>query len=251
MRAKKSLSQCFLVSPSIGKKIVEELHLKETDFVIEVGPGKGAITKYIYQKPFARYLLIEKDRRFIPVLQEHFPKADVLEEDVLKMNFSGLKEKKAKLVSNLPYHITKPFLLLLLEQRESLEESYLLLQKEVVDKIATPTSLLGALFSFFSKVTPLFFVAKNHFHPKPKVDSALVKIHFEDKGHRIKEVQDFLQNLFSSKRKTLFNNLQKIVSKEQLTAIFHKLDMNLHLRVENLTQDSLEALYHQLKKLFK
>lgn len=230
---KRKYSQVFLVKHEIAKKIVDSMNLKKGEWVIEVGPGKGILTKELLSRN-VRVIAIEIDRKLCQYLRENVIDLDFyLEEgDVLKINFSEIlkkyKLKKIKIVSNLPYHITTPFLEKIIEERNIFEEIYLTLQKEVVDRItAKPgNKIYGSLtifINYFMDVKPLFPIPRFFFRPIPKVSSIFVKFVPREKPYPIcKDEKIFFQvvrKVFSQRRKQIKNVLKEFLKEEEISEL--------------------------------
>ncbi|MEO5860082.1 MAG: 16S rRNA (adenine(1518)-N(6)/adenine(1519)-N(6))-dimethyltransferase RsmA [Pyrinomonadaceae bacterium] len=217
--AKRSLGQNFLVDRNYINKIVAALDLKETDTVIEIGPGRGAITENLVESG-ANVIAVELDRDFVPMLRETFSAADnfsVIEADATRVNFEDLisdSPNSVKLVANLPYYISTPILQHLSTQRHIFESLVLMFQKEVVDRVAakpgdSDRGFLTVLVETAFSVEKLFDVPPNAFRPAPKVTSSVARfvpkpIVVDDE----KAFRDLISIAFGQKRKTILNNLK-------------------------------------------
>ncbi|MEQ1763399.1 MAG: 16S rRNA (adenine(1518)-N(6)/adenine(1519)-N(6))-dimethyltransferase RsmA [Pyrinomonadaceae bacterium] len=219
--AKKSLGQNFLVDENYVNKIIAVLDLKETDTVIEIGPGRGAITEYLVESG-ANVIAIELDREFVPMLRERFAANDnfsVVEADAINFDFEQIlkgQSPKAKLVANLPYYISTPILQHLSTQRHLFESLVLMFQKEVVDRITarpgdSDRGFLTVLVEAAFGVEKLFDVPPTAFRPVPKVTSSVAR--FTPKASVIKDekaFRDLISTAFGQKRKTILNNLKAV-----------------------------------------
>ncbi len=259
IRAKKSLGQNFLKSKKIAWKMVESLDLKEGDFVLEIGPGKGALTEILLKKNI-KLILIEKDKRMVDFLEKKFlkeiktNKLKIIEGDVLKIDFLKIDlSKNYKLIANLPYYITGKFLSKIFSLKNKPALMILMLQKEVIKRIVSDKgSLLSLSVKLYSDPKYLFSISKKNFSPIPKVDSAIIKISNINNDF-FKEIKEkdffiFLKQSFSNKRKTLFNNLKKKYDKEKLEKIFNQFEIDLKIRAEDLKVEDFKKLYLSLKK---
>jgi 16S rRNA (adenine1518-N6/adenine1519-N6)-dimethyltransferase len=203
---RKRFGQHFLHDPRVLEKIVESLALEASDFVVEIGPGQGALTRLLLER--SRHVeAIEIDRDLIAKLrQEGIP---VREGDALEFDYAALPTG-ARIVGNLPYNISTPLLFHLARYAERVRDMHFMLQLEVVERmVAKPSTpqygrLSVALQARFS-MKKLFNVAKGAFHPPPKVESAMVRLLPREAPLNIDEA--LLRRAFSARRKTLRNAL--------------------------------------------
>ena len=224
--AKRSLGQNFLVDEKYVRKIIEALDLTESDTIIEIGPGRGAITGFLVESR-ANVLAVELDRDLVPRLHERFARNknfSVIESDATRVNFEELLSSiqqsaaqipyTAKLVANLPYYVSTPILQHLSSQRHLFERLVLMFQKEVVDRITaepgdSDRGFLTVLVETAFAVDKLFDVPPEAFRPVPKVTSSVAR--FKPKASPIEHDEGFRELIstgFSQKRKTLLNNLK-------------------------------------------
>ncbi|PYS88015.1 MAG: ribosomal RNA small subunit methyltransferase A, partial [Acidobacteria bacterium] len=203
--------------------IIEAVAPKPEDTIIEIGPGRGALTERLVESG-ARVIAIELDRDFVPILREKFAGQEnfkVLEDDALQIDFNSLISnnstfdiRHSKLVANLPYYISTAILQRLAEQREGFSELVLMFQKEVVDRITaepgnSDRGFLTVLVEASFETEKLFDVPPAAFQPAPKVWSSVVRL--KPKQADISDFDHFRNVLslsFSQKRKTIFNNLK-------------------------------------------
>jgi 16S rRNA (adenine1518-N6/adenine1519-N6)-dimethyltransferase len=223
--AKKSLGQNFLVDSAYIEKIIFALDIQPGEAVIEIGPGRGALTEQVIDK--ADHLIaLELDRDLVPILVEKFSKYDnftILEADALEFDFRTListnskpeiRNPKLKLVANLPYYISTAILQRLIDQRKVFSSMVLMLQKEVIDRITaqpgnSERGFLTVLAEGFFKVEKLFDIPPAAFCPQPKVWSSVVRI--TPKSSEISNegvFRDLISSAFLQKRKTILNNLR-------------------------------------------
>jgi len=214
--AKKSLGQNFLTDPGIIRQIVDAIDLSPNDSVIEIGPGRGALTDCLIEKA-ANVIAIELDRELVPQLRDRYNDHEnfsVLEADALEIDLVELvKDDKVKLVANLPYYISTAILQRLAEQRHYLSSLVLMFQREVVDRItARPgdsergflTVIVEAAFS----TEKLFDVPPCAFEPQPKVWSSVVRMTPTNRKSPHEGFRGLLSTGFAMKRKTIANNLK-------------------------------------------
>jgi 16S rRNA (adenine1518-N6/adenine1519-N6)-dimethyltransferase len=239
-QARKRFGQNFLHDPAIIQRIVDSINPQKSDHVIEIGPGKGAITEQLLQR-LERLNVIEIDRDLIQLLTTHFEDKSLIihEGDALKFNFSQFNQKDLRIVGNLPYNVSTPLLFHLLSYKDCIKDMLFMLQKEVVDRIcAKPGSKqygrLSIMLQLYCDAESLFTIKPGAFTPSPKVDSAIVKL--TPLKHPRYEIDDhdtfalIVRESFSQRRKTLRNNLKKYLSESDI----QKIGIAPEIRAENL-----------------
>lgn len=223
IRAKKALGQNFLTDRNVLARIAGLVGIGPDDRVLEVGPGKGALTELL-AAGCARLVAVELDNRLVPLLREKFAdnqRVEIVQGDILALD---LRQQLAehgegpwKVAANLPYNISTPVLFLLLDNRELFSRLVLMLQKEVGDRLAAlpggkEYGILSVLFRLHFDIAREFIVRPGSFHPVPKVDSAVLS--FVPLGSPRTDVgnEDFFRRVvkgaFSMRRKTLWNCLR-------------------------------------------
>ena len=183
MIPKKSLGQNFLINEEIAENIADSADLSGRDNVLEIGPGKGILTKYLAQKA-ENVLALEIDFNLAKKLDgENYKNTKIIKGDILKINLPKLIEenhfKNYKVVANLPYYITSKIIRLFLETKYPPSEMILMVQKEVGERIIAldrKESILSISVKFYADPEILFFVSRKNFDPAPEVDSAVIKI---------------------------------------------------------------------------
>lgn len=246
MKLKKSLGQNFLKSQGAIKKIISVSFLTQDDTVLEIGPGDGALTKNLLETG-AKVIVVEKDDRLIPILEEKFQKElrekklQIIHDDILKTNLNILP-KKYKLVANIPYYITGQIIRMFLELEHQPELITILIQKEVAERIIAKDkkeSLLSISIKAYGEPKYISTVPKGSFNPMPKVDSAIISIYNISKNNfKIINEKDFFEILhfgFAHKRKQLIPNLSEVFKKDNLLYIFDKLKINQKARAEEIS----------------
>ncbi len=242
-KARKRFGQNFLHDHGIIRRIVACIGPKKGQRIVEIGPGKGALTEGIISVT-ERMDVVELDRDLIPILKVNlfrYPDLTVHEADAMKFDFASLAtdEQAIRVVGNLPYNISTPLIFHLLSQAEVIEDMHFMLQKEVVDRLAARPgdSLYGRLSvmaQYYCAVESLFIVGPESFDPAPKVDSAIVRM----TPHRtmpyqvadIKKLEDMVRIGFHQRRKTLRNNYKGVLDNDD----FENLNIDPSLRPERL-----------------
>jgi len=219
LRPKKYLGQNFLVDKNILQKIIVVAEIKKSDYVLEVGPGRGVLTAEL-AKSAKRVLAVEKDKDLIADLnQNEWGNVRVLQADILKVTDEQLrcefKDHAYRVIANLPYNISSEFLRLFLEREYAPKAMLLMLQREVAERICSKdgeNSVLSLAVQFFADPVIRFLVKKNSFFPSPKVDSAIIEIKNIRKDKYPIDPGKFFQVVkkgFAQKRKQLKNNLKE------------------------------------------
>ncbi|MEO0254967.1 MAG: 16S rRNA (adenine(1518)-N(6)/adenine(1519)-N(6))-dimethyltransferase RsmA [candidate division WOR-3 bacterium] len=214
---KKRFSQVFLVNKKVAREMIEKMNLKKGEYVLEIGPGKGILTKILLEKK-VKVIAIEIDRNLCRYLRENILDLDfsLIEGDFLKINIKEILDKfnlkKVKLLSNVPYNITTPLLIRLIRERENFSEIYLTLQKEVVERInAKPGtkefSSLTIFINFYTDIKVLMPIPAHFFYPKPKVNSLFFRMIPKEKLQIEKEKEEIFFKLvrraFQERRKKI------------------------------------------------
>jgi 16S rRNA (adenine1518-N6/adenine1519-N6)-dimethyltransferase len=239
---KKTLGQNFLISKTVLQKIINEAELKQNSVILEIGPGSGVLTKALAKKA-KLVVAVEKDKRMVQFLKEalkDFKNINIIEGDILKFQFSNLKNYK--LVANLPYYITAPVIRIFLEALSPPELMVLMVQKEVAQRIcASPPKMSKiAVFSqFYGTSKIISYVPKTSFWPQPKVDSAIIKILPKKPVLKKREIKMFSRIVsagFSHPRKQIAKNLSKGLSipREKINRWLMKNNIKLTKRAEAL-----------------
>lgn len=257
----KNFGQNFLFDKNIIKKITN-IEAIENKNVIEIGTGLGHLTKFLVSKA-KKVVSIEIDKKLIAYLEQEFADVDnliIINQDFLKLNLASLIAKEFNsnqdiiVIANLPYYLTSPIILKLLENVHFFSAFVLMMQKEVAQrlnaKIGTKNyNNLSIMCQFYCQVRVMFDVSPQSFFPAPKITSSVVSfkvrenIILEDE----KEFWTFVRSCFSSKRKILTNNLIKYLKKEDIIALLEELDWPVTIRAENLTFGMFQKLFLILK----
>ena len=231
MKARKRFGQHFLHDPGVLDRIASAIRPRPNDAVVEIGPGRGALTHALLESGLRSLDAIEIDRDLVPVLQQEFasePRFAIHEADALDYDFTALANErggKLRVVGNLPYNISTPLLFHLLDHVAVIEDLHVMLQREVVERIAAEPGggdygRLTVMLSPWFHAESLFDVGPGAFQPPPRVWSAVVRLTvrpapaFEVSPHFAAVVA----SAFSHRRKTLRNALRGVVTAEQITA---------------------------------
>lgn len=256
IKANKSLGQNFLINDEVVKNIVNSSEITQEDMVIEIGPGLGTLTKYLIEKA-GKVLCIEIDSRMIKILKDRFElykNFEVINEDVLKVNLNEIiketkkdgKIKNVKIVANLPYYITTPIIMKLLEDKLDIKSITVMIQKEVADRLtATPgqknTGAITYSVYYYSEAKEVRTVPNTSFIPAPEVESEVIKLTIR-KNPAIEVVDEeklfkLIKIAFMQRRKTLINAVSNsnLVDKEKIKEILKELDIDERVRGENLS----------------
>jgi 16S rRNA (adenine1518-N6/adenine1519-N6)-dimethyltransferase len=271
---KPKLGQNFLTDRDAAQQIVDALGDISESIVIEIGPGRGAITDLL-QKRARRLIAIELDRVLAAQLRMKFATArniEVIEADVLAVDFNtilgprpgstftGLANpfiERAKVVGNIPYYITSDILLRLFEFHRFFEEIVVMVQSEVADRLAAKPGtreygLLSATAQLYTQVEKLFTLPPGAFSPPPKVHSAVLRMvinpRAEDLGVNPDQFLDFLKLSFGQKRKTLVNNLKARYDDKAIRAALAATRVRPDARAESIPLEKAAAIFRKLQQ---
>lgn len=260
LHARKKLGQNFIINNNIIENIVTEAKLNDDNFVLEIGPGIGALT-WELAKTKLPILSVEIDNDLIPALREevsqYFDNSKIINADILKTNllelfknnFDNFKnDNKIVVIANLPYYITKAILLFLINQNIKITKMILMVQKEVANKLTGDIKKNNAfinIMNLYSETKILFDVNKDNFQPIPQVDSAIIEIKLVDKFVNLdkKQIISFIKKAFLQKRKTLINNLKNYYEVEKIKTVLEKNNISLNIRSEKLTTNQLINIF--------
>lgn len=270
---KKSLGQNFLIDPNILHRITATAELTKDTGAIEIGPGIGALTEHL-ARTSGKVVAFEIDQRLLPILADTLSPYDnvkVVHEDVLKADVSRIVQeeftdvKDLMVVANLPYYVTTPIIMKLLEENIPLKGIVVMLQKEVADRIsARPgTKSYGSLsiaIQYYMEAETAFIVPKTVFMPQPNVDSAVIKLIKREKPAVEVESEKFFFTVtrasFAQRRKTILNNLtnqlpQGKAHKEQIIDALEQAGIEPTRRGESLSLAEFARLANQLYPIFQ
>ena len=268
---KPKLGQNFLADVGAAEKIVDALGDVSESVVVEIGPGKGALTQVLARRA-KRLIAVELDRMMSAELRFKYrpqPQVEIIEADVLKLDFRTvlnrtigplndlrpLKPSPARVVGNLPYYITSDILLRLFEFHDQFDVIVIMVQREVADRIAAePGSrdygLLSATAQLYAKVEKLFTLPPEAFTPPPKVHSTVLRLTIAPRFAELKikpvEFIGFLKRAFAMKRKTLLNNLKKDYSEEMIRNTLKETGVRSDIRAEALPLERSAEIFRRL-----
>ena len=246
IRANKELGQNFLIDDNVVQKIIESANINRNDFVIEIGPGLGVLTNRLLDKS-NNVIAIELDKKMVNVITDRFKERENLEiinEDILKVDLKALEQ--VKIVANLPYYISTPIIMKLLEKKLGINEIIVMVQKEVADRLTSKTGerLAGAItyaIEYYSEAEEIIKVPKESFIPSPKVESEVIKLKIRETPKVNVKNETLLFNLiqksFSQRRKTLVNalvNYNFVKDKTIAEKMLQELEIDANVRGEKL-----------------
>lgn len=275
--ANKSLGQNFLINQEVINEMIEKSQISESDLVIEIGPGLGTLTKELLEKA-GKVIAIELDKRMLEILTDRFKlykNFELINEDILKVNLKELikheiiqnKEEnlplldKVKIVANLPYYITTPIIMKLLEENLPIESITVMVQKEVADRLIEKpggknSGAITYAVYYYAIAGEIVKVMPNSFIPEPSVESKIIKLDIR-KGN-IVEVEDedlmfkIIKFAFMQRRKTFVNALEKsniFKSKEHIVEMLKKLGINEKIRGETLSLNDYANITNFVTKM--
>lgn len=263
-RARKRFGQNFLEDDNIIRRIVQCISPKADDNLVEIGPGKGAITALLLDA-CPTLNVVELDRDLIPVLLSQFiaryPEFRIHQTDALKFDFanlltdgSGARKGPLRIVGNLPYNISTPLIFHLLSYQADVRDMHFMLQKEVVDRMAAKPGekaygRLGVMVQYYCQVENLFDVPPTAFNPQPKVHSAIVRLmphaRLPYPAKDVKLLERLVNTAFQQRRKTLRNALKLLLP----AADIESLNIDTTVRPENITLAEYVALSNKLSEV--
>lgn len=260
----KALGQNFIIDDSVCPSMADAAVPSQDYGVVEVGPGIGVLTAELAQRA-KRVVAIELDDRLPPILADtlsDFDNVKIVSGDVMKIDLKSLIEEEfpgmpVVICANLPYYITSPVIMKLLEEDLPIESIVVMVQKEAADRLCADvgTRDAGAVtvaVNYYATAKKLFFVGKECFMPSPKVDSEVISLTLRhDHPYAIDEAQFFsmIKTAFTKRRKTIMNSLCfGPVTKDALGTTLDSLAIPRTARIEELTMDQLISIYRELFK---
>lgn len=261
----KGLGQNFLIDPSVCPSMAEFCGLDENTCVIEIGPGVGVLTAELCKKA-GKVLSFELDKRLLPVLDEtleEFDNVEIINRDILKSDLPGIIEEKCKgmkvaVCANLPYYITSPVIMMLLESRIPLTNITVMVQKEAADRLCAEigsreSGAVTVAVNYFAQSEELLFVPRTSFLPPPKVDSCVIKLTVrKEPPVKVSDEKFFFKVVkaaFSQRRKTLTNSLSSglNIPKARVSEVLEKAGLDVNIRAEKLLIEDFAVISELLK----
>lgn len=267
---KKNFGQNFLVDERVLGKIVSSAEISKDDVVIEVGPGIGTLTQALAKEAY-KVVAVEIDTTLVPILGEllsDFDNIEIINEDILKVDVNAIAEKypdkKIKMVANLPYYITTPIIMNVLENHIPVESITVMIQKEVSYRMKAQPSTkdygsLSLAVQYYCEPYLVANVPQNCFMPRPNVDSAVIKLTVMDKPkvqvNNEKFMFEFIKAAFSQRRKTLVNCIFSsgllTLSKDEIGKMLNGLGYDERVRGESLTLEDYGKITDEAEKYIK
>jgi 16S rRNA (adenine1518-N6/adenine1519-N6)-dimethyltransferase len=252
---KKRYGQHFLSDRNILQRIVRIAAISPADTVVEIGPGAGTLTRELAAA--AKHVVaIEIDRDLIARLRDTMPSnVDILHADALEVDLTHLTPGPFHLVGNLPYNVATPLLKRFLDARDHILDATVMLQKEVAERIrakpgAPDYGPLSVWIQYYATPVWGFSVPPGAFTPRPKVDSAVIRLEWKKAVASNEDFTNFVQRAFGSRRKKLVNNLVTLYphhSRPFIIAVLESAGLRPDTRAESLTVDQLLRVYNQLR----
>lgn len=261
----KGLGQNFLINPDICPKIAEMGNARKGFGILEIGTGIGTLTAELAKRA-DKVTAVEIDTRLLPILDETlsgFKNIKVINEDILKCDVNSLIKKEFQgldvaVCANLPYYITSPIIMMLLETNLPIRSITVMVQKEAAQRLCAKvgTRESGAItvgVNYYGTVKKLFDVSRGSFMPSPNVDSAVIRIDINNEGKLDEETEklffSIVKNGFSQRRKTLVNALtnKMNISKDTVFNAFDDINAEKSVRIEQLTMEQLKKLAYSIK----
>ncbi|HEY5533324.1 MAG TPA: 16S rRNA (adenine(1518)-N(6)/adenine(1519)-N(6))-dimethyltransferase RsmA [Ignavibacteria bacterium] len=268
-RPKKFLGQNFLVDDNISKKIVKSLDITPEDFIIEIGPGYGSLTKHIIPEA-DDYLAVEIDKGITENLKNGLLKNEqeknhnIISKDFLKFDFENdadlynTRKKQIKISGNIPYNITTEVLFRLFENKKKISIAILMIQKEVANRLTAKKDtkeygILAVMTQFNSDVKVLFNVPPTAFFPKPNVNSSVIELNFREEKYQVKDyelLRSLVRSSFGKRRKTMKNSLKDFFEKNKID--LKEINFDFSRRAENVSVEEFVTLANGIYgKIFK
>ena len=263
--ANKGYGQNFLIDQNVVDGIIEKAEVNKDDLIIEIGPGLGNLTSPLLENA-GKVICIELDPKMVSILTDRFSlykNFELINDDVLKVDLNKIiadnsEYKSAKVVANLPYYITTPIIMKLLEDKLNLESITVMVQKEVAERLADKPGgkEVGAItysINYYTNPEIIIDVPRDSFIPAPNVDSAVIKLDVlkEPKVNVLDEELFFkiIKFSFLQKRNTLMNSLSNsgLIPKDLLEEVLNHLGIDLRVRAEQLTLEDFCEISNYIK----
>lgn len=264
----KALGQNFLINPEVCPEMARQAVTGENDGVIEIGAGVGVLTAELCKRA-KKVVSIELDKRLLPVLDEtlgEFDNFEVVNEDILKVDLHKLIREKfsdcenVSVCANLPYYITSPVIMKLLEDKLPVKQIIVMVQREAADRLTAPvgsreSGAITVAVNYYAEAEKLFNVSKGSFVPSPKVDSAVIRLTvYEKPPIETKDEELFFKTvkaMFMQRRKTALNSVSAGlgVPKDTVARALEMTGLDINIRAEKLTLSQLCEFTNNLKEV--
>ena len=254
MHHKKRFGQHFIIDQNVIDKLVTNISPSKKDLILEIGPGNGAMTKYLINK-VENMILIEKDTDLLEdlnIIIDEYPNCVLINNDILKYDLNQI-DKRIRVVGNLPYNISTEIIFKMCSYNKIIDIHFML-QKEVVDRIIATRNMsnygrLSVMTQAYFEVKKLFNISEHVFYPKPKVKSAFIRLKpkkylFDNKTHE-NVFFEIVKDAFSGRRKMI----KKSLSEYLVLSSFNELNINPEFRAENLSVNDYISISRYVKKI--
>ncbi len=260
----KALGQNFIIDADVCPDMADAAVPNNSYGVIEIGPGIGVLTVELAKRA-KKVISVELDTRLLPILDEtlnDYDNVKIINSDVMKLDLHKVIEEEfagmpVVVCANLPYYITSPIIMMLLESKLPIESVTVMVQAEAADRLCAPvgTRDAGAVtvaVNFYADAEELFFVPREAFMPSPKVDSKVMRLKVRETAsfdiNNEKAFFSMVKGAFSMRRKTIMNSIPAGIntSKEKLESVLSELEISKTARIEQLTMDNLIEIYNRL-----
>lgn len=263
--ANKSLGQNFLINDEVIEKIVDVANVQKEDLIIEIGPGLGTLTAKLLERA-KKVIAIELDNRMISILNDRFSlynNFEIINEDVLKVDLNEVIKreniKNVKIVANLPYYITTPIIMKLLEDKLNIESITVMIQKEVAKRLTAEPGdkLSGAItyaVNYYCEPEEVIIVPNSSFIPEPEVESEVINLKIrKEPPVMVKDEELFfklIKTSFMQRRKTLLNGISNsgLMNKEEIKQLLNKAGLDERVRGESLSMQDFANLANLAKE---
>ena len=259
---KKKFGQNFLTSEEILDEVISKANISKDDIILEIGPGIGTLTAKLLETG-AEVISVEVDLELVKPLKDRFFMYDnftIISSDILKVDIYNemvkilenkgkkLDDRKIKVVANIPYYITTPIIFKLLENRNIVSEIYIMVQKEVAERICAKigtkeSSSITYMVSYYTEYLWDIYVDKTKFMPSPKVDSKVIALRFRESPYpEVKDEElyfEIIRTAFLHRRKTFLNSISSSnkIDKNIVSKILEELGIDLKIRAEKITDN--------------
>ena len=266
VRFSKSLGQNFIINDFIIDEIIRRGEISGDDSILEIGPGIGVLTQALAETAH-QVIAVELDNKLIPILNEtleEYDNVEIIHNDILKIDVGHMIEEKmekpTKVVANLPYYITTPIIMKLIEEVSGIEEIIVMVQKEVAQRMVSEPGTkdygsLSVAVQYYCDAMIILDVPRDNFMPAPNVDSAVIRLIVKDEPTVEVINEEFffkvIKGAFALRRKTLINSLSKSaigIDKDLLKKILEEMGIDLRIRGEKLDINNFAELANRIYK---